>query len=123
MDILGFSVEKVVVIAAIAGFFLGPERLARLVTGGTALLRRLRQQTDRARAAMREELGPEVDDIDWRRLDPRQYDPRRIISDALFAPDAAAPTAAAPAVDRVRRPALDPTGPAAAATDTLEERQ
>lgn len=123
MDILGFSVEKVVVIAAIAGFFLGPERLARLVTGGTALLRRLRQQTDRARAAMREELGPEIDDIDWRRLDPRRYDPRRIISDALFAPDAATPPDATLAVDRVRTPALDPTGPATAATAHPEERQ
>ena len=32
---------------------------------------------------MREEMGPEFDEVDWRRLDPRQYDPRRIVMDAL----------------------------------------
>src|SRR4051794_14768158 len=32
---------------------------------------------------MREELGPEFDEIDWRKLDPRQYDPRRIVREAL----------------------------------------
>ena len=35
-------------------------------------------------------MGPEFDDIDWRKFDPRQYDPRRIVRDALsdtFDPD------------------------------------
>lgn len=32
---------------------------------------------------MREELGPDFDDMDWKKLDPRQYDPRRIIREAL----------------------------------------
>ena len=32
---------------------------------------------------MRDEMGPEFDDIDWRKLDPRQYDPRRIVREAL----------------------------------------
>jgi sec-independent protein translocase protein TatB len=29
-------------------------------------------------------MGPEYDEIDWKKLDPRQYDPRRIIRDALL---------------------------------------
>src|SRR3954452_23783821 len=36
-----------------------------------------------ASSQMREELGPEFDEIDWRKLDPRQYDPRRIVREAL----------------------------------------
>jgi sec-independent protein translocase protein TatB len=32
---------------------------------------------------MRDELGPDYDDVDWKKLDPRQYDPRRIIREAL----------------------------------------
>ena len=32
---------------------------------------------------MREEMGPEFDEVDWKKLDPRQYDPRRIVMDAL----------------------------------------
>jgi sec-independent protein translocase protein TatB len=36
---------------------------------------------------MREEMGPDFDDIDWKKLDPRQYDPRRIIREALIEDD------------------------------------
>jgi sec-independent protein translocase protein TatB len=47
---------------------------------------------------MREEMGPEFDEVDWTTLDPRKYDPRRIIREALLEDDkaAAATTAAAP---------------------------
>jgi sec-independent protein translocase protein TatB len=33
---------------------------------------------------MKDEMGPEFDDVDWKKLDPRQYDPRRIIREALI---------------------------------------
>jgi sec-independent protein translocase protein TatB len=36
-----------------------------------------------AQDKVREELGPEFDEVDWRALDPRQYDPRRIVREAL----------------------------------------
>ena len=36
-----------------------------------------------AQGRMRDELGPDFDDMDWKKLDPRQYDPRRIIREAL----------------------------------------
>jgi sec-independent protein translocase protein TatB len=36
-----------------------------------------------AKDRMRDELGPDFDDMDWKKLDPRQYDPRRIIREAL----------------------------------------
>ncbi|MET3810400.1 hypothetical protein [Arthrobacter sp. UYEF3] len=36
-----------------------------------------------AQEQLREELGPDLEDMNWHKLDPRQYDPRRIIRDAL----------------------------------------
>lgn len=118
---IGFSVEKALVLAVIAGMLLGPERLARLVSQGTRMLKRLRERTDSARAAMREELGSGFPDVDWQRLDPRRYDPRRIIADALFADDATDGSAASSA--RSASPsALDPLGGAPASSNSTEER-
>jgi sec-independent protein translocase protein TatB len=36
-----------------------------------------------AKSQMKDELGEDFEDLDWRKLDPRQYDPRRIIREAL----------------------------------------
>jgi sec-independent protein translocase protein TatB len=41
---------------------------------------------DDAKERVRDEMGVDLDDEEWRRLDPRQYDPRRIIRDALLEP-------------------------------------
>ena len=46
-------------------------------------MKMLRRMATGARDQLREEMGPEIDDVDWRKLDPRQYDPRRIIREAL----------------------------------------
>ena len=43
---------------------------------------------DDAKDRVREEMGPDFDEEEWRKLDPRQYDPRRIIRDALLEPPA-----------------------------------
>ena len=32
---------------------------------------------------MKDEIGVDLDDVDWRRYDPRQYHPRRIVQNAL----------------------------------------
>lgn len=53
-----------------------------------------------AQGQLREELGPEFDDLNWNKLDPRQYDPRRIIRDAL-AEDASEPETGTPATKPV----------------------
>lgn len=37
-----------------------------------------------AKDQLREEVGDDIADMDWRKLDPRQYDPRRIIKEALM---------------------------------------
>jgi sec-independent protein translocase protein TatB len=51
-----------------------------------------------AKDRMREEMGPDFDDVDWKKLDPRQYDPRRIIREALL-DDEPEPTISRPTKD------------------------
>lgn len=81
---MGLSLDKLVIIGIIAVVILGPERLPMYAQKLAQLVRSLRGFADQARDRMREEMGPEFDDVDWRKLDPRQYDPRRIIREALF---------------------------------------
>lgn len=96
----GLTFDKLLIIAVIAVFLLGPERLPYYAGQLAKLVRTLRGMATRAQDRMREEMGPEFDDIDWKRLDPRQYDPRRIIRDALLEDDTPKPT-----VSRPSRPA------------------
>ena len=79
----GFSLEKLVIIATVAAFLLGPNRLPQYASKLATLTKRVRVMTDNLKAAARSELGPEFDGVDWKKLDPRQYDPRRIVRDAL----------------------------------------
>lgn len=80
----GVTIEKVVLIVVIAAFLIGPERLPRYAEGLAKLVTRGREMLKGARTRMRDEMGPDFDEVDWRKLDPRQYDPRRIIREALL---------------------------------------
>ncbi len=87
---LGISANEFIVLLAVAAIVLGPERLPRYTQQLTRLIRELRRMAQGATEQVRAELGPEFDDVDWRKLDPRQYDPRRIVREALadtFDPD------------------------------------
>ncbi len=42
-----------------------------------------RRMSEDAKSRLKEEV-PEINDLEWRRMDPRQYDPRRIIKEALL---------------------------------------
>jgi sec-independent protein translocase protein TatB len=88
----GLTFEKLVIIGIIAVFLLGPERLPYYASQLARLTKSLRAMADGAKDRMREEMGPDFDEVDWKKLDPRQYDPRRIIREALVddAPAAAA---------------------------------
>jgi len=97
----GLTFEKLLVIGVIAAFIIGPERLPKAAESFSRLVRRAGEYLRDTRSRMRDELGPEIDEVDWRKLDPRQYDPRRIIRDALLEdapPATAAAAATAPAV-------------------------
>lgn len=80
----GLTFDKLLVIGVIAVFLLGPERLPYYASQLARLVRTLRDLASGAKDRMREEMGPEFDEVDWKKLDPRQYDPRRIIREALL---------------------------------------
>jgi len=80
----GLTFEKLLLIGIIAVFLLGPDRLPHYAAQLARLVRRLRDMANGAKDRMRDEMGPEFDDLDWKKLDPRQYDPRRIIREALL---------------------------------------
>jgi sec-independent protein translocase protein TatB len=80
----GLTFEKLLLIGLIAVLIVGPERLPRMAEGFARVVRRVGEYLRDTKTRVREEMGPEIDDVDWRKLDPRQYDPRRIIRDALL---------------------------------------
>lgn len=80
----GLTFDKLLVIGIIAIFLLGPERLPYYASQLARLVKSIRGMADGAKERMREEMGPDFDDIDWKKMDPRQYDPRRIIREALL---------------------------------------
>ena len=79
--------SEFLVLGAVALFVLGPDKLPGYAAQAARVLRQLRAMADGAKDQMREQLGPEFDDVDWKTLDPRQYDPRRIVRDALASAD------------------------------------
>jgi sec-independent protein translocase protein TatB len=83
---MGLGFEKLLVIAVIALFLVGPEKLPDYAARLARFVRAARGMLDDAKDRVREELGPDFDEEEWRKLDPRQYDPRRIIRDALLEP-------------------------------------
>ena len=83
----GLTFDKLLVIAIIAVFLLGPDRLPYYASQLARLVKSLLKMSSGAKERMRDEMGPDFDDIDWKKLDPRQYDPRRIIRDALLEED------------------------------------
>jgi len=86
--IFGLSFEKVLIIAIIAAFLIGPQKLPQYAASLARLVKRVRQMADSAQERVREEMGPDFEDLDWRKMDPRQYDPRRIIREALLEEEA-----------------------------------
>lgn len=79
----GLTFEKILIIGIIAVFLLGPDKLPHYAAQLGRLVRQLRDMANGAKERLRDEMGPEFDELDWKKLDPRQYDPRRIIREAL----------------------------------------
>ena len=96
----GLTFEKLLIIGVIAVFLLGPERLPGYAAQFARLIRSLRDMAQGAKDRMRDEMGPEFDEVDWKKLDPRQYDPRRIIREALLDDSPPEPVIAPPSFDK-----------------------
>jgi sec-independent protein translocase protein TatB len=75
--------DKLIVIGIIAAVLIGPKQLPVYAEKLGVLVRTVRDLVATTKARAAEELGPEFDPTEWRRLDPRQFDPRRIIQEAL----------------------------------------
>ncbi len=82
----GLTFEKLLLIALIAAFIIGPNRLPVYSAKLARLIRSMRQLANGAKDRVRDELGPDFDEVEWKKLDPRQYDPRRIVREALTQP-------------------------------------
>ena len=80
----GLSADKLIVIAVIALMVVGPERLPKYAEGFARLVKRVGEYLRGAKDRVSSDMGPEFEDVDWRKLDPRQYDPRRIIREAIL---------------------------------------
>lgn len=80
-DINGWEFVILVVAALLV---IGPERLPEYSAKLARLVRQARGMADTAKVQLREQMGPDFDDVDWKQYDPRQYDPRRIVREALM---------------------------------------
>ena len=75
--------DKLIVIGILAAVLIGPKQLPVYAERLGVLVRTVRDLVATTKARAAEELGPEFDPAEWKRLDPRQFDPRRIIQEAL----------------------------------------
>ena len=66
-DINGYEFIVLVIVAIVV---LGPERLPEYAAKLGRLVRQLRVMADGAKAQLKDQLGPEFDDLNWRQYDP-----------------------------------------------------
>lgn len=76
---------------------IGPQRLPEYTQKLANLVKEVRRMASGAREQIKEEVGIDIDDVDWKKYDPRQYDPRRIIKEALLDDDTKPVSTGAPA--------------------------
>ena len=75
----GVGILELGVIALVAMFMFGPDKLPEFAKQAGAVLRKARTFANSARDDLREELGPEFSDLELRDLDPRTIVRKHII--------------------------------------------
>ncbi|MDO4241749.1 MAG: twin-arginine translocase TatA/TatE family subunit [Microbacteriaceae bacterium] len=80
---MGISFEKLMLIMLLAIILIGPDKLPAYAQKLAQLVRSLRQMSQSAKERMREEMGEDFSEEEWRKLDPRQYMPSNIVRNAL----------------------------------------
>ncbi|MDO5503149.1 MAG: Sec-independent protein translocase TatB [Actinomycetia bacterium] len=83
---LGINGGEFLLLILIAIIVLGPQRMPEYAAKLARGVRQVRLMAEGAKGQLKEQLGPDFEDIDWRQYDPRQYDPRRIVREALVEP-------------------------------------
>ena len=81
LDINGWEFILLLIIGIVV---LGPERLPEYAAKLARLVRQVKGMAQNAREQLKEQMGPDFEDVDWIKYDPRQYDPRRIVREALM---------------------------------------
>ena len=81
LDVNGWELILLIVVGILV---LGPERLPEYAGKLAGMVRQARNLATNARTQLKDQMGPEFEDVDWRQFDPRQYDPRRIVREALL---------------------------------------
>lgn len=100
----GLTWDKLLLIGLLAIIIVGPDRLPGLAAGFARIVHKAGVYLRGAKERLRDEMGDDIDDVEWQKLDPRQYDPRRIIRDALLEDDAPASATTASPAESVRKP-------------------
>lgn len=107
---LGINGPEFLLLLIIGLLVIGPSRLPEYTQKLANIVKEVRRMASGAREQIKEEVGIDIDDVDWKKYDPRQYDPRRIIKEALLDDDTKPVSTGAPAAT------------AAAATAVAEHR-
>ncbi|MBT2549934.1 twin-arginine translocase TatA/TatE family subunit [Arthrobacter sp. ISL-65] len=93
----GINGPEFILLLLIGILVIGPQRLPEYTQKLANLVREVRRMASGAREQIKEEVGIDIDDVDWKKYDPRQYDPRRIIKEALLEDDTKPVSAGGPA--------------------------
>ncbi len=109
---LGINGPEFLLLLIIGLLVIGPSRLPEYTQKLANLVKEVRRMASGAREQIKEEVGIDIDEVDWKKYDPRQYDPRRIIKEALLEDDTKQVSSGAPVA----------VAAAAAATAVAEHR-
>jgi sec-independent protein translocase protein TatB len=85
--VFGINGGEAIILVLLVLFVIGPERLPEYAEKLKELVKAAKRYATGATEELKETLGPELADVDWRKLDPRQYDPRTIVRQALLEDD------------------------------------
>jgi sec-independent protein translocase protein TatB len=111
--VFGINGPEFILLLLIGILVIGPQRLPEYTQKLANLVREVRRMASGAREQIKEEVGIDIDDVDWKKYDPRQYDPRRIIKEALLEDDTKPVSSGGPAAVAAE---------ASAAASSAEER-
>jgi sec-independent protein translocase protein TatB len=95
--VFGINGPEFFLLLIIGILVIGPQRLPEYTQKLANLVKEVRRMASGAREQIKEEVGIDIEDVDWKKYDPRQYDPRRIIKEALLDDDTKPVSSGAPA--------------------------
>lgn len=93
----GINGPEFILLLLIGILVIGPQRLPEYTQKLANVVKEVRRMASGAREQIKDEVGIDIEDVDWKKYDPRQYDPRRIIKEALLDDDSKPMSAGAPA--------------------------